>query len=153
MTWQDYLKGNPPSDSVQFGKIFVAFSMVPVAIVTAVKGVILFFLHDYYEGVKQQGKLISTGLQDEASPDEEAVEAYPGQAVQVMPGYYASSGVQGGASLPQLPPGFVFISPYPASQMYPAAQPYPTYQPYPTAQQSPSGANYPRATHFVPHPP
>ncbi|XP_070390051.1 uncharacterized protein [Dermacentor albipictus] len=62
--WEDYLKGKKSMDTPSDGAFWVPLSVLFTTITTAIKVVILYFIHDFYEGVKQQGSLDSNGLLD-----------------------------------------------------------------------------------------
>ncbi|KAL1467069.1 hypothetical protein MTO96_005927 [Rhipicephalus appendiculatus] len=50
LKWQDYLKGDPPRDDVLTAIVSILFSLVSTTVVTIVKGVVLYHIHDFYEG-------------------------------------------------------------------------------------------------------
>ncbi|XP_075539769.1 uncharacterized protein LOC142574610 [Dermacentor variabilis] len=76
---QDYLKNNPPSDTIKDGEHILMLFLCGATIATVIKGLVLFLIHDYYEGVKQQGTLASNGLEDTFEKQEPVLPAYPQQ--------------------------------------------------------------------------
>ncbi|XP_065280242.1 uncharacterized protein [Dermacentor albipictus] len=66
--------------------------LIGTTIATAIKGVLLFLIHDYYEGVKQQGTLTSNGLEDTFEKEEPGLPATPQQVPQPIPGVYYPAG-------------------------------------------------------------
>ncbi|XP_075743996.1 uncharacterized protein LOC142802829 [Rhipicephalus microplus] len=79
--WQDYLKHPPHSDPLKDAVIFLWYTVNFTAILTAAKGVALFLIYDFYEGVKQQGTLLASGLVD--SLPEREVGSSPKQVVPI----------------------------------------------------------------------
>lgn len=135
MQWQDYLKGDPPADDV-FSAIFsILFSLARTTVTTIVKGVVLYSLHDFYEGVRQQGTMASHGLLDGDDLQKQGQPANVVQVVQVMPGAYPG----GGGMMVGAPMATGGPQAMPAQDMQLAGQP--------------SGAANPHGMLYVPHPP
>ncbi|KAH8039400.1 hypothetical protein HPB51_006420 [Rhipicephalus microplus] len=121
---QDYLKSDPPRDDV----------------LTA--GIVLYKIHDFYEGVRQQGTMATQGLLDTDDLQKQQQQPNVVQVVQVMPGAYPGGGmlVMGAPIAPGAPQVMT------AQGVQIDGQ---TFVPYPPA----GAAAYPGGMLFVPHPP
>ncbi|KAH6932131.1 hypothetical protein HPB50_003034 [Hyalomma asiaticum] len=103
-------------------------------------GVVLYYIHDFYAGVKQQGTMASHGLQDADDLQKPEQQANTVQVIQMVPGVYPG----GGLMIVGAPVAAGGNQPLTAQDYMLAGQRYPSPAP---------GASYPRAMHFVPHPP
>ncbi|KAH7957232.1 hypothetical protein HPB52_016407 [Rhipicephalus sanguineus] len=127
----------PPMHTYNCGQdIFsILFSLARTTVTTIVKGVVLYSLHDFYEGVRQQGTMASHGLLDGDDLQKQGQPANVVQVVQVMPGAYpGGGGMMVGAPMATGGPQVM-----PAQDMQLAGQP--------------SGAANPHGMLYVPHPP
>ncbi|XP_075744460.1 uncharacterized protein LOC142803234 [Rhipicephalus microplus] len=142
MKWQDYLKSDPPRDDVLTAIISILLSLVSTTIVTIVKGIVLYNIHDFYEGVRQQGTMATQGLLDTDDLQKQQQQPNVVQVVQVMPGAYPGGGVlvMGAPIAPGAPQVMT------AQGVQIDGQ---TFVPYPPA----GSAAYPGGMLFVPHPP
>ncbi|XP_072142828.1 uncharacterized protein [Dermacentor andersoni] len=107
-TWQDYLKEEISTDIALFAIIFLMGSLFVTAILTSIKVVILYVIHDFYEGVKQQGTLNSNGLLND-----EDMQQLRGQAfTQGMPAFLPSGNMMApGAPMQGLCPTGGLVAP------------------------------------------
>lgn len=154
LKWQDYLKGNPPKDSVEDGEYPISVSVLAATIATTVKGMMLFYIHDFYEGVKQQGTLSSSGLEDFFEKQEPGVQASQQQIIQAMPGFYPAGGMVAPVAPMQVfypvggtaAPGAPMVT---GGSVVPTAQRYPNAAPNLVTQrhsEKATDAAHPRAT-------